>query len=307
MTMVRRDDAAAGRAASAAEVLEAHQRAGRRFRAAGAGSFVREQGDGPAVVCVHGMIGTSFLYRKLLAELAGYGLRGVAFDLPGCGLADRPPGYDYSWTGLGRFCVAAVDELGLGRFHLVVHDIGGPVGFELATAVPDRIISLTLLNTTVDVTDFTSPWSMEPFRHRGLGEAWMRSLNRPSFRFLMRLQGIGDPAAVSAAELDTYLALIKGPDHGRAFLRIMRSTERTPAKQARYRAAVRDARYPVQAIWGAQDPAMTLAVYGEKARAAAGLERVHTVPGKHFPQEDQAPAIARQIAEFARVSERAGE
>ena len=63
------------------------------------------------------MIGTSFLYRKLLAELAGYGLRGVAFDLPGSGLADRPPGYDYSWTGLGRFCVAAVNELSLGRFH----------------------------------------------------------------------------------------------------------------------------------------------------------------------------------------------
>ena len=44
---------------------------------------------------------------------------------------------------------------------------------------------------------------------------------------------------------------------------------------------------------------MTLAGYGEKARAAAGLARLHTVPGKHFPQEDQAPAIARQIAEFA--------
>ena len=42
-------------------------------------------------------------------------------------------------------------------------------------------------------------------------------------------------------------------------------------------------------------------------RATAGLERVHTVPGKHFPQEDQAPAIARRIAEFARVSEPAGE
>ncbi|MGE5292217.1 MAG: alpha/beta fold hydrolase, partial [Micromonosporaceae bacterium] len=62
--------------------------------------------------------------------------RGVAFDLPGFGLAERPPGYDYSWTSLGRFCAAAVDELGLGRFHLVVHDIGGPVGFELATAMP---------------------------------------------------------------------------------------------------------------------------------------------------------------------------
>ena len=222
-----------------------------------------------------------------------------AANAAGFGLADRPAGYDYSWTGLGRFCVAAVDELGLDRFHLVVHDIGGPVGFELATAMPTRIASLTLLNTTIDVADFRSPWTMEPFRHRGIGELWMASLTAPAFRFLMRLQGIGDPAAVSRAELDTYLALIKGPDHGRAFLQIMRITERTVAKQARYRAAVRNVPYPVQAVWAADDPAMTLAGYGEKARAAAGLARLHTVPGKHFPQEDQAPAIASQIAEFA--------
>jgi haloalkane dehalogenase len=115
----------------------------------------------------------------------------------------------------------------------------------------------------------------------------------------MRLQGIGDPAATSNAELDAYLALIKGPDHGRAFLQIMRSSERTAAKQARYRAVVRDVPYPVQAVWAADDPTMTLAVYGEKARAAAGLPRVHTVPGKHFPQEDQAPALAGKIAELA--------
>jgi pimeloyl-ACP methyl ester carboxylesterase len=45
---------------------------------------------------------------------------------------------------------------------------------------------------------------------------------------------------------------------------------------------------------------MTLAEYGQKARAAAGLPHLHIVPGKHFPQEDQAPAIASQIAEFIR-------
>jgi haloalkane dehalogenase len=281
------------------EVLQAHRRAGREFEAAGVRSFVREQGAGPAVLCIHGMIGSSFLYRKVLAELAARGLRGVAFDLPGFGLAGRPPGYDYGWTGLGKFCVAAIDELGLGTFHLVVHDIGGPVGFELAAAVPDRIASLTMLNTTVDVTDFHSPWTMEPFRHRGIGELWMRTLNPPAFRFLMRLQGIGDPAAVSKAELNAYLALLKGPDHGRAFLQIMRSSERTAAKQAIYRAAVRNVPYPVQGVWAAQDPTMTLAVYGEKARVAAGLPSLHTVPGKHFPQEDQAPAVAQKIADLA--------
>ena len=282
-----------------AEVLAAHEQAGRYFEAAGARSFVRDQGTGPAVLCVHGMIGSPFLYRKVLTGLADRGLRGIAFDLPGFGLAERPPGYDYSWTGLGKFCAAAVDELGLGEFHLVVHDIGGPVGFELAAAMPHRVASLTLLNTTVDVTAFKSPWSMEPFRHRVLGELWMKSLNAPLFRVLMGLQGIGDTSAVSKAELKTYLRLIKGPDHGRAFLRIMRSTERTPEKQALYRTAVRDVPYPVQAVWAADDPTMTLAVYGRKAQAAAELAGVYVIPGKHFPQEDQAPVIAAKIAELA--------
>jgi hypothetical protein len=62
---------------------------------------------------------------------------------------------------------------------------------------------------------------------------------------------------------------------------------------------VRDVPYPVQGVWAAGDPTMTLAVYGEKARAAAGLPRLSTVPGKHFPQEDQAPATAEKIAELA--------
>jgi hypothetical protein len=40
--------------------------------------FVREEGDNPAVVCIHDMIGgTSFPYRKVLAELAGHGRRGA--------------------------------------------------------------------------------------------------------------------------------------------------------------------------------------------------------------------------------------
>src|SRR5207249_3094913 len=106
--------------------------AGREFEAEGVRSFVREAGSGQAVVCMHGVPSSCFLYRKVLDQLAARGMRGVAFDLPGLGLAERPDDYDYTWTGLGRFAIAAVDSLGLDSFHLVVHDIGGPVGFELA-------------------------------------------------------------------------------------------------------------------------------------------------------------------------------
>ena len=284
------------------DVIKEHRAAGRRFEAAGIGSFVREAGPpggGEPVLCLHGVPASSFLYRKVLRELAARGLRGVAFDLPGLGLADRPAAFDYTWTGLSRFCAAAVDALGLARFHLVVHDIGGPVGFELAAAMPGRVASLTVLDTLVEVDTFKRPWSMEPFARRGLGEAYVRALSKPAFRLLMRLQGVQDPGAVPRAEVDAYVDLLRIGDGGRAFLKIMRGFERTRAKRDLYRRVLGDGRYPVQVVWGAHDPVLKLTAEGEAARRAAGADMIHTVPAKHFLQEDQAPAVAGHIARIA--------
>jgi haloalkane dehalogenase len=275
-------------------VVEGHRAAGREFEAAGVQSFVREEGEGEPVVCLHGVPASSFLYRKLLPELASRGLRGIAFDYPGLGLAARPPDLDYTWTGLGRFCAAAVDALGLDRFHLVVHDIGGPVGFELAAAMPERVRSLTILNTLIEVATFKRPWSMEPFARRGLGELYLRPLTKPVFA-----QGIGDRSTTPKEEVYAYVDLLKREDGGSAFLKIMRGFERTPEKQQLYKSTVRDVPYPVQIVWGADDPALKLSVEGEQARRATGLDEIHTVPAKHFLQEDQAPAIGAQVASLA--------
>lgn len=283
-------------------VIAAFERRGRRFTAAGVGSFVLDEGTGEPVLCVHGVPASSFLYRKVVAELADRGLRGIAFDLPGLGLAERPTDFDYTWTGLGRFCAAAVDELGLDRFHLVVHDIGGPVGFELAAAMPERIASLTVLDTVVEADTFRRPWSMEPFARARIGELYVRSLSKPMFRLLMRLQGVADLSGVSRGELDAYVELLRRGDGGAAFLKIMRGFERTREKRDLYLGVLADDRYPVQVIWGEQDPALTLAVHGEAARRAAGVEKIHLLPGKHFLQEDNAPAVADLIVEHCRQS-----
>ena len=79
-----------------AEAIEQHRAAGREFEAGGIGSFVREQGEGEPIVLMHGIPVSSFLYRKVLPLLAERGLRGVAFDLPGLGLAEKPADFDYS-------------------------------------------------------------------------------------------------------------------------------------------------------------------------------------------------------------------
>ncbi|MEJ7635571.1 alpha/beta hydrolase [Aeromicrobium sp.] len=280
-------------------ILEAYEATGRRFSANGVGSFVLDHGTGDPVVCMHGVPASAYLYRKVVPELAARGLRGIAFDLPGLGLAERPVDFDYTWSGLGRWSVAAVETLGLERFHLVVHDIGGPVGFELAAALPERVASLTVLNTLIDVDDFKRPWSMEPFARRYVGRPYLSLLNKPLFRVLMRLQGVADMKAVPGKELDAYVDLLKREDNGVAFLKIMRGFERTAQKQALYRTVVGSDRYPVQVVWGELDPALKLHEHGQIALRAAGLSSAVTLPGKHFLQEDQAGPLAAQIATFA--------
>jgi pimeloyl-ACP methyl ester carboxylesterase len=110
------------------DVIGAHRASGRSFTAAGVSSFVLDQGQGAAVVYLHGIPASSFLYRKVVPELAERNLRGIAFDYPGTGLAGRPSDFDYSWSGLACWTSSAIDALAIDRCHLVVHDIGGPIG-----------------------------------------------------------------------------------------------------------------------------------------------------------------------------------
>ena len=277
-------------------LLATHRASGRMFTAAGISSFVLDDGprDAEPVVCVHGVPASAYLYRKVVKALADRGLRGIAVDLPGLGLAERPAEADYSWSGLGRWQLAAIDALSLDRFHLVVHDIGGPVGFEVAAAAPGRVLSLTVLNTLVAVETFHRPWPMEPFAHRGVGEAWLQSLRIPGvFVALMRHMGVS--RQVPAAEIACYVPLLLGRDGGRAFLKIMRGFELTRQKQQRYVAAVRNPDYPVQIVWGARDTALSWRRYGVQAQLAAGLDDALLLPGKHFLQEDCADEIAAAV------------
>jgi pimeloyl-ACP methyl ester carboxylesterase len=162
-----------------------------------------------------------------------------------------------------------------------------------------RWIAFTSSYTIIAVEGFRRPWSMQPFAVRGVGELWLASLTKPAFRQLMHMQGIGNRGAVTNAELDAYVELLKREDGGRAFLKVMRGFERTAGKQELYERAVRGVPYPVQIVWGAEDPALKLGVQGEQARRITGLETLHTLPAKHFLQEDQAPPLAELIARHA--------
>lgn len=279
------------------EHVDAHRAAGRMVTADGTTTFVRAQGEGPEVLCLHGVPVSSYLYRKVLPELAARGCRGIAFDLPGLGFADRTPHLDHSWTGMARWAAHLVDELGLDGVHLVVHDIGGPVGLLLAAHLGGRVRSVTLLNTIVDPVTFRPPPVMRPFTVPGLGELWLRATVDPAFVRLLRWQGVAD-RSVPAEELLAHRRLLLAEDGGRAFLRIMRSFEHTEEVAARMRQGLHEAPHR-QVVWGELDPALTIDHHGELARAMAGVDRMHRLPAKHFVQEDCAPQVAELVADLA--------
>ena len=280
-----------------AEAIEAHRAAGREFEAGGVRSFVREQGDGEPVVLMHGIPVSSFLYRKVLPLLAERGLRGVAFDLPGLGLAEKRADFDYTWTGLGRWTGATVDALGIERCHLVLHDIGGPIALEWALRNRERVQTLTVLDTLVDVAHFRRVWTMDLAAPPLLGPLWVATIRPPVARWLFYLQGIADRSATPSHEVDAHLALLHRDGGGRTFRRIVRGFELTAAKERFYVEGLREAGWPSTIVWGERDPAL-----GEDRRRvieeALGVEAT-ILPAKHFLQEDQGPAVAGAIADLA--------
>ena len=203
------------------------------------------------------------------------------------------PIFDYSWSGLAAWYLKAIDAASIRDFHLVVHDIGGPIGFDVIRRVPDRIKSLTVLNTLVDVSQFKRPWVMEPFAWPVIGRLWLQSARTPMFYVLIKTYGTPN---INRAEADAYGQLLLGPDSGRAFLQIMRSFERTPAFEQGIKAALKVRKFPAQIIWGKDDPALRMKKYAPHLLKALDLESYEAVHGKHFLQEDSSRAIASLIA-----------
>jgi haloalkane dehalogenase len=192
----------------------------------------------------------------------------------------------------------AVDALGLERCHLVVHDIGGPIACEWAVRNPDRVLSLTALNTMLGVAGFRRPWTMRPFAIRGIGEAWLSALRPFPMSQLLYLQAIANRAATPRREVYAYYYLLKRVDGGRAFLRIMRGFELTDEKQRFLWEGLAERPYPARVVWGEKDPALTL---DELRLVQEALEVPDPIllPAKHFPQEDHAIEVAGAISDLA--------
>lgn len=110
---------------------------------------VREWGDptAPAIVLLHGLRGYSGTWRKL-AEALGDRWRLIAFDARGRGESDWDPGRNYYTDAYLSDLEAVVDALGLERFVLLGHSMGGTTSYVYAASHPQRLSALVVEDIT---------------------------------------------------------------------------------------------------------------------------------------------------------------
>jgi haloalkane dehalogenase len=105
-----------------------------------------DEGKGEPIVFVHGFPTWSFMWRGLIRDLS-VKHRCIAMDHIGFGLSDKPAEWSYSPEAHARNFRKLLDHVGVDRYHLVVHDFGGPIAFHHALDHPEQVNSITSVNS----------------------------------------------------------------------------------------------------------------------------------------------------------------
>ncbi|MGH3821256.1 MAG: alpha/beta fold hydrolase [Pseudonocardiaceae bacterium] len=139
---------------------------------------VVDEGEGPAVLLLHGFPESSELWRHQIPALVDAGYRVIAPDLRGFGASARPEEVDaYRMNVLVGDVLGILDALGAQHVSVVGHDWGSALGWALAAAAPERMDRLAALSVGHPAAYFTDAmaqreksWYMLFFLFPGVAE-----------------------------------------------------------------------------------------------------------------------------------------
>jgi pimeloyl-ACP methyl ester carboxylesterase len=268
----------------------------------------RTVGEGPVVLLIHGMAGSSETWDPILDPLSR-SQTVLAPDLLGHGGSAKPRG-DYSLGALASGLRDLLDALGHDRATIVGHSLGGGVAMQFAYQFPERCDRLVLVSAG------------------GLGKEvspLLRALSLPGAEFVLSLgcaPGIRDAGAnvgrwfakvglrpaPAASQIWRSYSSLTDAETRTAFFHTLRSVidiggQRVSAVDRLYLAAL----LPTLIVWGDRDRIIPI----EHARAAHEAmpgSRLEIFPGAgHYPHRDDPERFAEVLSEFVRSTEPATE
>ena len=245
------------------------------------------EGDGPAVVLVHGFGGdlnTWMFTQPALSE----GRRTIALDLPGHGGSAKEVGFGDPET-LTDAVDAALNALGVKRAHLVGHSMGGAIAALVALRRPERAASLTLIAAAGLGPEINGPFI----------DGFIRAGRRREVAEVLS-QLVSDPSLVSRTMIEDVLRYKRLDGVQTALTAIAEAWFAGGRQYLDLTDRIKTLTLPVQLIWGRDDRILPVA----HAEALAARFPTHILDAAgHLPHMEKAGDVARLITRFIASSE----
>ncbi|MCM3626188.1 alpha/beta hydrolase [Paenibacillus glycanilyticus] len=267
--------------------------------------FYREAGskDRPTILLLHGFPSSSHMFRNLIVRLAdSYHI--IAPDYPGFGNSDQPSTteFDYTFDNLAHVINGFVEQLGLNKYSLYVHDYGAPVGFRLMVMHPERVQAIITQNGNAyeeGLIEATFKPIMEYWRDAAdeTNRNQMLGLLKPELTKFQYVNGTRNPEAISPDAYKMDQLVLDQPGNSEIQLALFYDYQNNIKQYPVWHESFRSYQPPTLVAWGKNDiffgPAGALAFQKDLKDA-----EVHLLDTGHFPLEEDLEASVALIKRF---------
>ncbi|MGE5772588.1 MAG: alpha/beta fold hydrolase [Hyphomicrobiales bacterium] len=266
--------------------------------------FYREAGPAaaPTILFLHGLPSSSREFDTLIPLLADrYHL--VAPDYPGFGHSDTPSPdkFDYTFRNITDVIDEFTQTLGLNKYALYVHDYGGPIGFRLAVAHPERVTAIIVQNAVahddgLDQKRWTGPRAFWADRAKYVDQFRQRLTSLES----ARARHIGNsphPERYSPDLWDDEFAYLAKPGIAQIQVDLFYDYRTNVAAYPAWQVYFRKYKPPMLVVWGKYDASFALPEAEAYKRDVPNAE-VHILEAGHFALDEAVDEIAANMRTF---------
>lgn len=258
------------------------------IRVDGLDIFYREAGpkDAPNILLLHGLPTSSRMFQPLLESPLSERYHLIAPDYPGFGNSSWPDHtkFAYTFDHLASVMQDFADELHLDRYTLFMQDYGGPVGFRMALAHPEKVQAMIIQNAVSHEEGLSPLWAVRRafWKDRAAHEAEVRT-NLLSLEATKK-RHIGSSPDVSLYNPDLWVDeyyFLNQPGQGDIQLDLFYDYQSNLKSYPTWQAWLRANKPPLLVIWGRYDPSFTVAGAEAYKRDDPHAE-VHILDAGHF-------------------------
>jgi|GEM_PF-176661 len=247
---------------------------------------------GTPVLLLHGFPECWYGWRHQIEALAKSGFRVIAPDLRGYHRSSRPKALAaYRIDALVEDVRVLLTNLGITTCHLVGHDWGAAIAWEVAATYPDVIRTLTIANSPRahvllavvrrSLRQLRRSWYILMFQAPLLGEGFLMAVGAKRL-----FQGSSAPGTFTEADIAVYEEAWARPGALTAMLNYYRAN-----RVVRPRSALTRIRPPTLVLWGMNDAALGTELIGPTL-AECDDGRVVELPGvSHWSPAEGAPTF----------------